>query len=153
MVTITTTRQFLYIDALYAALIARPALADVHVLDAGFDLDRATEPDVLQLHGTSQDESFGAIGNRRQEEEFDLTGEIIALRAGGMLHDDIKAARDRAAAILAELEEVVRLDPHMGGLVSWSRLSHIAIHQGYTEKGRLVVIPFTIRAHATLPKS
>jgi hypothetical protein len=154
MVSITTTRQFDAIDWLYAALVARPALASgVQILDAAFDLDRATEPDLLVLHGTEQTEDFGAIGNRRQEEEFDLTGEILVFRAGGVLHDDLKTCRDRAKAILAELEETVRLDPHMGGLVSWSRISRLAVHQGWNDKGRLVLVPFTVRAHATLPKA
>ncbi len=157
MVSIVTTRQFDAIDYLYDALVVRPALADVMVMDAPIDLDRATGPQMLEIRGTAQDQEFGALGNRRNEEEFDIHGRVIVVAPGGVSHEDTKACRDQAKAIFAELEETIRLDPHMtvsgDALVSWAKLSHSGIDQGYGPKGRIVIVSWTIRCHATLPKS
>lgn len=150
--TITTTTQFTYLDTLQARLAARPGLADVHVVSGVIDPDRAAKPDVLMLFGTEMEQSFGAQGNRRMEEVYDVVGQIIVMRAGAG-EERIVATRERAKAILAEVETEVREDVQLGGLVRQHWISRVELDQGYSDKARSCFVTFRITAKATLPRT
>lgn len=150
MVTVQTTTQFAFIDALMTQLTARAALATGVQLSSGpLDLDKATEPDILQLFGTDVDEDFAAIGNKRHEETFRLEGELLSVRPGAS-EDIIVECRERAQELYAELEDEIRLNTRMNGTVKWCRISRATIQQGYGDKGRICVVSFTIEAFASL---
>lgn len=144
-----TTTQFAFVDRLADRLAARPALAAVVVASAAIDQAKAARPDIIELLGTELEQVFGAIGARRMSESYDLLGEITVVRPGAS-EADIRATRNRAKAILAELETELRDDPTLGAVVMKCRLARVGIKQGYGERGRYCVIEFAISAEASL---
>ncbi len=105
------------IDALLTGLRARPALADVLVVD-GMPAEDLTGRRLLTIGGQDAPtaeggQEWGALGNGRRTEDY-----VIRLYAsadvGGV---EQKAARDAAFSVVAEVAAFLRADPSLGGLI------------------------------------
>jgi hypothetical protein len=99
------------LDALKALLDLRDGLAGVTVATAPTGDPVPFES--IQLFGTAGDQEWAAIGNRRRRETYTIRAGIFIKRlgAGEAL---AKQVRDRAYAILAELEDAIRVAPTLG---------------------------------------
>jgi hypothetical protein len=113
------------IDALLAALRARPALQapDVAVVD-GYPSRNLSQTRLITIGGQAEptvtgDQTVTSLGNRRREEDYAVRVYCSA-DAGGT---DQKGARDRAFGLLAELEETLRDDATLGGIVRYAEVA------------------------------
>lgn len=148
--TVQTTTQFAYIDALKAKLDAR--LPGAQVTSAPIDPGKATEPDLVMIVGTTMTEAFVAHSNRRVDEEYTVSLEFASMRPGA---DESVMVEVRGAVqgMLAELEDELRSNFTMDGLVLWSRIATVDITQGFGDNGRICVLSVTIAVRARLAAS
>lgn len=91
---------------------------------------------------SSFDQSWNGLGQRGKNE----TGEVTCAVLVGAGDDDVKAARDRALAIIGEVETAVRNDPSLGGVLSggWCQVSGGRHVQRLNSQGLYVRIVFTV---------
>lgn len=100
--------------AILTLLAGRPALATVDRRWGG----PTDEDDVLEeaiwLGDVSLEEDWGELGQRRKDETYtiDMT---IAVRKYG---DDEQGTETRCWALLGEVEQALRADPSLGGLLN-----------------------------------
>ena len=146
------------LDALVAALQARGGLAGVSVYscpvspeDLGKEaIEFAAETDVTQ--------EIAAMSSTHIEESFDVKGSIICftpMPAGATKVATINAAakkvRDRACAILGEVESELATNDTVTATVRDARTTAIKVSQGMAPEGQLgrwCAIEFTITAEA-----
>ena len=147
-----------FIDALVAALQGRGGLAGVSVYscpvspeDLGKEaIEFAAETDVTQ--------EVAAMSLTHIEETFDVKGSIICftpMPAGATKVATINAAakkvRDRACAILGEVESELAANDTVTATVRDARTTSIKVNQGMAPEGQLgrwCAIEFTITAQA-----
>jgi hypothetical protein len=103
------------------------------------DADRQAEPWTL---------TGGLTIPLSMKETYDLTVNVSCYRGG----DQSQTVEDRAWALIAEIETVVRTDPTFGGLLISSYPSQAVATVGWDEKfsGVLCSIPLTISCLAQL---
>lgn len=105
----------------------------------------------IQLFGTDGDQEWGAVGNRRRKETYTINaGMLIIVRGAGEKVSD--AARDRAYAILAELEDELRRFPNLD-LISGRivvQLSRVNLDQGPQDNGRWAALDIGLGVTAEL---
>lgn len=102
----------LYLKALRDNLKARPGLSGVLVYGAPIGAnDRINE--AIAFIDIDTVEASAALGNRSREEDYTIEG-VIEVNQPGAGDDIADAARDRAVAILAEIEAEVRERPDAG---------------------------------------
>ena len=137
-----------YIDALLAALRARPALQaeDVLVSDS-FPMGDLSEVRLLTVGGQDDPTATGeqasaSLGRQRREEDYVLNLYGSALTGDG----DQKAVRDQAFGLMAEVEDLLRDDPTLGNTVRESYVEGgITLSQQKPEHGgRWAEVAFTI---------
>ena len=146
------------LDALVAALQARPGLAGVAVYscpvapeDLGKEaIELAAETDVVQ--------TAAAMDSTDVEESFDVKGSIVcyhAMPAGAghvaTINAAAKVVRDRACAILGEVESELATNDTVTATVRDARTTSIKVNQGMAPEGQLgrwCAIVFTISAEA-----
>lgn len=150
LTTVQTTTQFAFIDALKVKLDAR--LTDTFVSSAGIELAKVPKPDSVMIFGTVMEEAFAAHSNRRVQENYTVSLDISAIRPGAN-EAAMKAARDRVAVMLGEIEDELRANHTMDGLVLWSRIATVEISQGFGDNGRICVASITIAVRAYLTAS
>jgi hypothetical protein len=92
--------------------------------------------------GSSFDQSWNGLGKRTKDEAGEITCAVLV----GTGDDEVKAARDRALAILGEVEAAVRNDPSLGGVLvgGWAHVSGGRHVQRLTTEGLYVRITFTV---------
>jgi hypothetical protein len=147
-----------FIDALVAALQARGGLAGVNVYgcpvspeDLGKEaIEFAAETDVTQ--------EIAAMSSTHIEESFDVKGSIICftpMPAGATKVATINAAakkvRDRACAILGEVESELASNDTVTATVRDAHTTSLKVNQGMAPEGQLgrwCAIEFTITAQA-----
>jgi hypothetical protein len=129
-------------DELTAQLEAREGLADVNILSAY--LDDTQRRDALMLIDVEADQEWGALGNRRIDEDYVIRGAIWIYRRGSDDKVAMKAARDRAYAVFGELVEQVRGDPRINQTVRQSIPSVGNLTQWYDSETRLAILEFEI---------
>lgn len=136
------------LDALKALLDPRAGLAGVTVTTAP-----SGEPvpmESIQLFGTAGDQEWAAIGNRRRRESYTIRGGIFIIKggAGSAVWD---AARERAYALLAELEDAIRVMPTLGladrVIVQLARAD---LDQGAQDNGRWAALDLDLAVTAEL---
>lgn len=139
-------------DALKTMLQARAGLAGVTILTAAVALpDEARETITLGAWVTAFD--FHAMdsgtGSGLFREDHDLSG-LLEVRKGGGDETTVKAVRDRACALMAEVVTGCHVDHKLGGLVLDVHVSTITVAEGiWRPTGRTCTIDFTIVAAAT----
>lgn len=137
-----------FLDAFRARLLARPGLAGVQVATGPLAEDTALES--IQLFRVDIDQVWAAQGGRSREETGTLTGAIWIVKPGAD-EPTIKTARDRAYALLAEIESDLRADPSVNGTVRVAQLASADLTQGVNESGRVAQVTFTVNLTARLP--
>lgn len=136
-----------FLDALRTRLLARPGLAGVQVATGPLAEDTALES--IQVFRVDTDQVWAALGGRSREETGTMTGAIWIV-APGADEPAIKAARDRAYALLAELESDLRADPSVNGTVRVAQLASADLTQGLNDNGRVAQVTFTVNLEARL---
>lgn len=153
-----TSRVGELIDAIGAALEGRAGLEGVNVLTGpASDAELGIEYIALGIDEIRLPKRFAGATNRLQMETLTIPCELQA-RAGGAGNPAIKAARDRALAIYAEVEDAHRTAvAAAGGSVTFGipevatvRLSDGLMGQGFVENERTAVIRFDFDADVYL---
>jgi len=150
-----------FVNQLVVALRARSAvvaLADppVRVLDYWPSPDEVITDAVIIGHEVSDTSESAALGNRRRTESVDVDGEVRVVRPGGG-PVIAKAARDRAAVLLGELDDQLRDDwPDVGDQTEMAELASRRMLQfpSTADSGtpvRVCVVEFTVRYRARTP--
>lgn len=152
-----TSRVPAAVDALLEILRARPALAEVAIVDgpSGVNLKQ-----LQRIHvgyhpageaAVSLAQSFNAAGARTRDEAFSISGYAEA-RAGDR---DMKARRDEVFALLGEIETALRASneapsaPTLNGTVLWAHLTAGDLNQLQAE-GSLAGLAFTVTCQARI---
>lgn len=159
--TVQTSTVPAVLDTLKALLEARKAEPDSALAAADgrpavtITTAPSGDPDILesiQFDGVPEDQAWKSLGGMRRQETYPIGGGILILKRGAG-EEVAKAARDRAYAILAEMEIVLRANPTLGlGARTDVQLASALLFQGWQENGRLAAIDFTILVKAELTK-
>lgn len=147
--TTTTSAIPAFKSALVDALIRRTGLAGVQILSAPEFKEIAYES--IQFHDVSGDQEW-AGATRNREEEFDVDGMVWAAKPGS---DEAiyREVRDRAFALLAEVEDELRTSPRVGNTVRLAEVTHIETTEGADpEQGRVCRIDFKVHVGKRLPR-
>lgn len=142
-----TTKLDAAMNAIADGLALRAGLSGVQVGTG--PLGAASQQESIQLFTGSSSQEWATTG-RRKEEELTIDGSIWVSRPSA---DDavIREARARAIALLAELEDFLRLDPSLGGVVRVSSLASVELDQGVTpDGGRWCQLDFVIECNQRL---
>lgn len=118
---------------------------------AALRTDAATR-EALELWETEADEDWRVLGARRRAERFRIHGGIYAIRAGSS-ETVIRAARDRAVAILDELKDCLSDDPTIDGAVRVAALVRNRVDQSFSDQGRWCLIEFWVECESHLNAS
>lgn len=152
----TTTSKIAAVeDALVAALKLRPGLAGVQVDIGPLGDENAREHIQIGVGvgaSVSVQQEWGALGNRQRDESGVIHGEIYVKKPGAGA-SAIRAARDRAWELLAEVEEQLRDDYRIGGLVYLSGMQASEETRGMDPGNRISILHFSIEYRARLPRS
>jgi hypothetical protein len=157
MATVTSTVPA-FLDALKTALEARAAIPGNPLAPIGERpaVTIATAPsgdadplEAVELIGARETQEWGAIGHRRRNEEYTVGAVVFIVRRGAG-EARAKEARDRAYAILAELEDTLRTDPGVSGTVRQSQITEIVLDQDFNDNGRWAALGITIEVKAEL---
>lgn len=139
------------LDALKTLLDARAGLAGVTVTTAP-----SGEPvpmESIQFFGTNGDQAWAALGNRRRRETYTIRGGIFIIK-GGAGADVWDAARERAYALLAELEDAIRVSPTLDLADRVIiQLTRADLDQGAQDNGRWAALDIDLGVTAELVSS
>lgn len=138
--TTVTSRLFDALDNFAAALALRSGLSGVQIATGPLGGESARES--IQFF-TGRDNQDHVTTGRRRESTFSLDGAVWVLKPGKN-ETVIKAARDRAQALLAEIEDELRTDPSIGGTVRESGITDYDLDQGVNPDGHWCQLDFTI---------
>lgn len=129
-------------DALVAALKLRANLAGVNIFSGFVGVEEAGV-ECIALEDARLVEVAAAMGGNRIE-TWEIDGEVAAVKpwTGGTTELTIKAARDRAVALLAEIETHLN-DTYAGELPS-AQLIGAELSDLIGAEGRVCVISFTL---------
>lgn len=130
------------LDALKSILEARPALDGVTVF-TGPPGDDAKFTDAFAFFGAEGDQEPITLSADSVGDSFRVFGSVFA-RKDGAGEVVTKAARDRAAALLAELEDTVSDDRTLGGVVIQAEVTALDLNQGYDPGVRWAEIRFQV---------
>lgn len=112
-------------------------------------------PEAVEFFGTDDTQAWGALGNRRRTETYTVRGLIGAVRPGATdaAEASADAARARVYAILAEVEDDLRVNYTNGGTVLRTQLAAANLAQGYSEEGRWAALEIRIDVYTELTSS
>ena len=122
----------LYVTAFRDALRARPGLVGVQIMSAPID-KAIIELEAITVVDVDAEEEERTMGNPTQgrDETYFLEG-VLQVLASGEGEDAAVEARDRAAAIFAEVETEIRENPDMG--LNATQGGHYIRRAGITRK-------------------
>lgn len=91
---------------------------------------------------SSFDQSWNGLGNKSKNEQGEITCAVLVDTGD----ENVKVARDRALAILGEVETKVRADPSLGGVLigGWCQVSGGRHVQRLNTQGLYVRVVFTV---------
>jgi hypothetical protein len=145
-----------YLDALKALLDARAAAAPSRPDGGRGGLDRAERrPGAGRVHPVLRAGRGSGMGHDRQQaaqRDLRRAGRHLrhAARRGAR---KAKEVRDRAYAILAELEDAIRVDPSVSGSARQCQLTAAILEQGAEDNGRWAALAISIEVKAELRSS
>jgi hypothetical protein len=152
-----TSAVFAVIDGLYASMTA--ALPQVLVLDGQGDTEDpgdflmigVEDPDSDAYADSAESEqSWAGIGNRARDEKGTVTCCALSWNGNG----DQKAARDGVKAITDAVENVLRNDPTLGGVLpgpGWAQFGgRLNLSQIQTEAGAASLAFFQVAYQARI---
>lgn len=141
------------LDALQSALSERDGLTGVTILSGPGSADDLELEYIMlglsnpQLNSTQR---YKGMGNAYKEESIRFTNELRA-NYPGKGETAIRAVRDRAYAMLAEVEDCLRVTYTLGlAKVDVAELTDHDTQQGADDKGRVCLISFAITARISL---
>jgi hypothetical protein len=152
-----TSRVPAAVDALLAILRARPALADVEVVDGPSAVNLTNRRRLYVGWSPTGDsavglqQGFNAAGARTRDEAFTISCYAEA-RAGDK---DMKARRDEVFALVGEVETALRATndaptaPTLNGTVLWAHLTAGDLTQ-VQQEGSLAGLAFTVTCQARI---
>src|SRR5262245_46624379 len=148
-----TSRIPAFLDALKALLDARagiigPPLVTVATADLGLETPR----EAIILYGAvGERENVGLRGPQgiSQDENVTLTGAVWNVTPGQDA-TVIKASRDRAYTLLAELEATLKADPTVSGTVYFANVTSGGHEAGPNDEGRWTQLNFAVTFRARL---
>ena len=137
----------LYLTAFRDNLRLRAGLSGVQVMSAPVAAENV-ELEVITFIDVDTDEESATLGNSGREEAYICEG-IIQVLEPGEGEDDAVVARDRAAALMAEVENEVRTSPDAGlngaeQVVRMSAITRKRLRQAIQADYRRVVIEFDL---------
>jgi hypothetical protein len=144
-------------DALIALFRNSPNVPKyAHVLDGWPDEDDRSDDDPLISIGgavpvvANGSQQWGSIGRGQRVENYTIAGTIECWRpyAGAQ-----KEVRDEAFAILAVLEDELRADPSLGGIVISAQVGQVELSittEEEVDKGRRASVTFEIEVNNRL---
>ena len=119
-------------------------LAQGSVSESSYLFVGATPDSDTSASGT---QDFNAAGAVSRDELFDIDCTAFVW-AGDQV---MKAIRDAAFALVAQVEQAIRSDPSLGAAVLYSRMSGVtSMAQRQSEQGADVTVTFTVAARAYL---
>lgn len=134
------------LDSLKTILEARAGLAGVTVF-TGPPGDDAKYADAFAFFGAEGDQEPITLDGTSVGDSFRVFGSAFA-RKDGAGETVTKAARDRVAVLLAELEDAVANDRTLGDVVMTAEVSALDLNQGYEPSVRWAEIRFQIACEA-----
>lgn len=149
------------VDALLDQLADRDGLADVAIVDGpeglGDDADRVLYIGMADPRSTGTDDNAGSFEQEWPNATAQTRGESGSLQCVAMAFDAsgvMKAARDGAFAIVAEVQALLWADTRLGvdGMVKTS-FSTTSWDQRMTGRGALCVVLFSVDFNAVLQRS
>lgn len=140
-----------FLNALADGLAQKPELAAVQIATSalGGETDRHES---IQFYEVEMEQSWGMLGNRRREEEYTVRGTIWTFRPGKN-EPAIREARGRLRALLAAIEDFLRVDPTVGNVVKVCQLTNGRLEQGANSDGRWCQFDFDIVVNHSLSSS
>lgn len=150
MATVTSIAHA-YMVALADALALRTGLFGVQIATGWLGGDSAARESIqfTAVRGTQQ---WGMLSNRRRNEEFVIEAGIWVVEPGKG-EDVIRTVRARALALLAEIEDELRVDPTVGNVAQVSQVTSYNLDQGGNTSGRWCQIEFEITVNKDLRSS
>lgn len=150
MATVTSVAHA-FMVALADKLALRANLAGVQIATGwlGGDSDARES---IQLTAVRAEQRWGMVGNRRRDEEFTVEATIWVTRAGKN-ETVIREVRARAFALLAEIEDCLRVDPTVDNTARVAQVSTYDMDQGATTAGRWCQLDFEILVNRDLRSS
>jgi hypothetical protein len=147
-----------FLDALVAALQARGGLAGVSVYSCPVSPEDLGKEAIELAAETDIEQTVAAMNSTHIEESFDVKGSIICfapMPAGvtkvATINAAAKKVRDRACAILGEVESELSTNDTVTATVRDAHTTGIKVSQGLAPEGQLgrwCAIEFTISAEA-----
>ncbi len=129
----STSVGFDFLDALEALFNARAGLAGVQVAAANPGKRLASE--AIVMLGYESEQEWAAIGRQRRDQTVSVATSIYVEQEGTTLAV-AKACRLRIKALTVEIENALRGDPTVGGLVRVAAFMDGALEQGYSDRAR-----------------
>ena len=130
------------LDAVQAGLAARPGLADVNVFSGPVSIEEAGQECIAFGDARLNEEAMAMGGNRW--EVWTIDGELRVVKTWeGSTEETIKAARDRALELFAEIETYLN-DTYTGDLPD-VEVSSGELQQLIGGEGRVCRLIFTLQ--------
>lgn len=139
-------------NAFVDGLASRAGLFGVQVSSGYLGADSDAYESIQLVDVSPANQQWSMIGNKRRDEEYTLQGIIWVVQAGKG-ETVIRAARDRVFALLAEIEDFLRVDPTIGSTTRVSELSAYPLEQGANDRGRWCQISFEVSCKKDLRSS
>ena len=140
--TTTTSQLHVVKNAIVDGLAMRAGLAGVQVASAYLGKD--TKAESIQIGvGDELNQSWSQIGNRERQEDMIIRGIVWVMKPGA---DEavIRTTRARAVALMAEIEDFLRVDPSIGGLVKVSEIVPKSCTEHANPDGRMCQVDFDV---------
>lgn len=127
----------------------RGPLTGVNVFTAHPGDEAGTE--AVILHTVRNHQSPQGFGAPHLREETYVVEGVVFIARGGAGETVIKDARDRATALLVEVETQVRDDPKISGTVASAQIGDQVLEQGFNaDLGRFAQWRFEIEVQASI---
>lgn len=139
-----------FLDAWKAGMEGRDAIADAKVVIATAPTGAPYPKESIQIFDVAADQRATAMGNKRREETYRARGGLLVHELGA---GEAKAtiARNRAYALLAEIEAMLRADHNVALTVQFAEVQAYDLEQGINKESRWASIEFFIAVKAQLP--
>ena len=139
-----------FVDTLKARLEARAGLAGVQVNSA--PMGDSTKPEAITFHAIEGEQEFRTLGRGPNTKDDSYTvWATVWINKPGQNEAVAKSARDRADAILGEVEDELRLaatetalNAALGGQLHHLNLANIDLEQTANAEGRVAQVTFRI---------
>jgi len=146
----TTVSPFL--SGLCDALALRSGLQGVAIF-SGPVTDTTGGNEAIEFGEVHNSIDWYALGRKGRKESYDVVGWTLVVKYGKAEEQTIRDARDRAFAILDEINTCIVDDPTVGGIVTSCGLTAFDLSQVITGKNtnaRGAAIAFTISVEAII---